>query len=529
MAANPNHDAKPEDVAWSWRRALQGDGRDYWPLWLIVAAAILLRFWSVSWLPGFNGDEAWYGVQVQQLLAGRDIDWRTPTGNVPGLLQMGSLWLLLSVFPPSILVLRIPALLASLAALAMAYAVGRRFFGSVAGMTALVLMASLPAVIAYARLGWDPSHSPVLILLAIYAALARRPLLSALVFAFALATHPANVFVAPMLTLALLGFERHRAAWRPALAVTARYAGLLMLAIGFSLILSVNASRYLDAGASAARLVDPAQMVTFIVQFGRLLSGDTIYRFIAGAGYGAALPIADALTAAAMLAILVGGMVALRRERDWRVIGVVAGWLASCAALYVVTGPWALRPALERFAFPMVPVTALAMAVLIDNSLGTARAKWKFQAMMTAIALPLMTSFALWYLVPLDRGTTRPVHGFWTGKPDPQQAAFGKISAAAGSAGARIVAEDWWLYWPAAYLAAGKPFVVVDGSAHAVAAAPNTYWIAYRGGVLDRSLARRGDVRFGWAIPTSNSHNVIQVWTNAPATYIPPRSPTPVP
>jgi 4-amino-4-deoxy-L-arabinose transferase-like glycosyltransferase len=196
--------------AFSWRVSLRHDVRVYWPLWLIVAAAIVLRLWDVHRVPGFNGDEAWYGVQVQQLLAGLPIDWRTPTGNVPGMLQIGSLWLLHSGFSPSLLLLRIPALLSSLAALAMAYAVGRRFFGATAGMTALVMMASFPAAIAYARLGWDPSHAPLLVLIAIYAAFAGRLLLSALVFAFALATHPATVFVAPLLVLAHFGFERQR-------------------------------------------------------------------------------------------------------------------------------------------------------------------------------------------------------------------------------------------------------------------------------------------------------------------------------
>lgn len=518
---NPDQSEPPS--AFSWRGSLRRDVRAFWPLWLIVAAATLLRLWDVHRLPGFNGDEAWYGVQVQQLLAGRPIDWRTPTGNVPGLLQIGSLWLLHSVFSPSLLLLRIPALLSSLAALAMAYAVGRRFFGATAGMTALVMMASFPAAIAYARLGWDPSHAPLLALIAIYAAFAGRHLLSALFFAFALATHPATVFAAPMLTLASFGFERQRKAWWLALAGIAPYVGMLLLAILFSLILSVNASHYLDAGKSAARLVDPVQAFQFVVQFGRLLSGDTIYRFMAGEGYGAAMPVVDAITAFSALAILAGGFIVLRRRPDWRIVGVLAGWLASLAALYVVTGPWALRPSLERFAFPMVPLTALAIAVMMERWFGDGKHKALFQVMMAAIAMPLIAGFWLFYMKPLDSGATRPNAAFWTGRPEPHQAAFDTIAAAAGPAGARIMAEDWWLYWPAAYQSAGKPFLVIDQSKVEVAPdagglAGNVYWIAYRGGSLDRALARRGDVRLGWTIKTSNPHNSMNIWTNAPRT-----------
>ena len=512
MADNPSID----DRRLSWRSALRSDLKEYWPLWVIVVAAVALRLWDMGRVPGINGDEAWYGVQAQQLLAGQAIDWRTPTGNVPGLLQIGSLWILHSVFPPSLLLLRIPALLSSFGAMAMAYAVGRRFFDARAGMAALLMMACFPIVVAYARFGWDPSHSPVLALIAIYAALARRRLLSALVFAFALSNHPSSVFIAPFLTLALLGAGRAHGGWRPALLSAAAFVGLLLLAILFSFLLSVGASQYLDFGESAARIVDPQQAMAFMVGFGRLLSGDTIYRFVAGAGFGAARPVIDVATALLLVAIGATGIFALYRRPEWSAIGLVFGWFASLAALYVVTGPWALNPGLERFAFPMIPLTALALATLVSAVFANGRRHWLFQPLVAAVTLPMLAGYCHFMLRPLDRGTTSPLTAFWTGEVEPRQAAFDWI-AAAGPVGGRIIAEDWWLSEPIAYYSAGSNFVVANANegiaSGGKAATGDIYWVTYRGGPLDRALDRRSDVRRRGVIGTSNAQNSLQIWS----------------
>lgn len=45
-------------------------------LWLtlnvavLLAVALVFRFWKLENLPGINGDEAWYGIQAQTLLEG---------------------------------------------------------------------------------------------------------------------------------------------------------------------------------------------------------------------------------------------------------------------------------------------------------------------------------------------------------------------------------------------------------------------------------------------------------------------------
>ena len=92
----------------SLRAKLSADVRAYWPLWMIVAAAVATRFYEFGRVPGMQGDEAWYGVQALDLLRGRGGELRTPTGNVPGLLHGGALVLLHSLFQPSLWLLRLP-------------------------------------------------------------------------------------------------------------------------------------------------------------------------------------------------------------------------------------------------------------------------------------------------------------------------------------------------------------------------------------------------------------------------------------
>ena len=498
----------------SLRKQFSADLRAYWPLWLIVAAAIFLRGYEIGRLPGMHGDEAWYGLQARRLLSGEAVEWRTPTGNVPGMLHLGSLTLLHAVLPPSLLVLRLPALISSIAALALAYLTGRRFFGPTAGMTAVVLIACLPIAIAYARLGWDPSHAPLLILAAAYAAFARRKLLCALLYALAVTNHPSAVFAAPFLTLGFLGFDRDRHGWRLAATNAAQLAALLFLAILLGIALSPGATHYVSILGGLRRLIDLDGWAHFALMFCRLLSGDTIYAYAVGEGLGAARRWADLAVGFALASALGAGLFWLWRRADWPMAGTIAGWLASLILLYLAAGPWVLEPELERFSFPMVPITALALAAVTERLLPNGR-RWA-QLILGAISLLLLAGFWLNYMAPLKQGRVRPTPGFWTAEQDPSKIAFQRITAEAGPAGARIMAEDWWLHIPIAYYAAGQPYDVVDASGQAQprrwAGKGSIYWVTYGGGKLDRAMARRADAQRRWSIATASRDNVIQIW-----------------
>ena len=507
--------ASADDYQARWRFWLNDFSSEHL-LWLIVATALYFRGYALGTLPGLIGDEAWYGVQAQRLLEGADIGLRTPTGNVPGLIQMGSLVLLHSLFQPSALLLRLPTFLSSLAAIAVCYSIGRRFFGPAAGMAALLLMACLPVNIAYARLGWDPSHAPLLVLIATHAVLAGRRLLAALVFALALSNHPAAVFTAPFLTLAFLGFDlasKGCAAFPRAIA----FAAMLGLAILGSLIWSPNAGHYLHPSHIVGRLFHPVAWAEFALGFGRLLSGDTIYIFIAGQGLGAWQAAIDVAFILAMVALIAGGSVHVFRNRDWQFAGILFGWLISLVLLFLIGGTDVVRPAFERFVVPMVPVTALTIAVLVERLSRDKMRKQVFHAALAAICVALLAGFWSHYLRPLERGENRPNPSLWVGLPQLNPIAARHILADVRDHDALVIAEDWWSYWPIAYQLYGSPLRTMDATWNnapsPVASQPGrTYWISYRGSRLDRQLERHSNFRLLRSIQSKDGENALNIW-----------------
>ena len=484
---------------------------------LLIAAAF--RLYALGRLPGVNGDEAWYGVQVQRWLAGETVDWRTPTGNFPGPLQFGLLAALQSLFPPSFALLRIPALISSLGAMALAYAIGRRFFGPAAGNAALVLMAILPINIAYARFGWDPSHSGLVVLAALYAALDRRPYLSALAFAFAILVHPTNVFAAPLLALSYLGVEwegRGRRAWGDAIL----YGAMLLLAALTLAAIIAGGTAATNLRGIGERLTSGGEWLLFPTLFIRLLTGDTVLTYVAGEGWETARRFADLLVVVSLAGLLAAG-VAKGWGRFGRGAGLVAGWLATLLMFFILAGSDALRPHVERYGFVLVAPTAIVVAVLIAKCLPK-RGLLRPGLLIPAAAVPLLGAFWAGYFQPLAAGSPEQHRAFWTGREEPKQAAYERIVAEAPSPGTLIVAEDWWLKWPIAYLARQHSLTVVRASEAAPpsSAAGPRYWVAYLGSPLDRDLAASGKATPLATIQTDFPGHALRVWRSAD---LPPR------
>ena len=264
----------------------------------ILAVALAFRLYALGRLPGVNGDEAWYGVLAERVGRGNPYGWRTPSGNPPAPFQLGLLTLLVRLAPPSFALLRLPAVIASIAQAVLTFFVARRHLGRGAALVALLLTAALPVEIVYARFGWDPSHTGLVAVVACHFALAGRLPALALVGALAVWVHPTNVFLAPFLAAILVtrSPDRRRALRRVALFLGVFAAGLAAVAIAVGIIGRGDTSAVKGA-AVLRRLVDPRAWWEFAVLYLRLLDGDTVFTFITGAGYGAARPFVDGAAA----------------------------------------------------------------------------------------------------------------------------------------------------------------------------------------------------------------------------------------
>jgi hypothetical protein len=478
----------------------------------VVAVAVAFRLHALARLPGINGDEAWYGVVAARLGAAGH-SWLTPSGNPPAPFQLGLLALFdrtLRVLPPSFAMLRVPAVLASLVQLGLTFFVARRHLGQAVALVAVLLTAALPIEIAYARFGWDPSHTGFVAVAALHFALVGRAPAVLALFALAVWVHPTNVFLAPWLVASLVFGETD---WRRA----ARRAGSLALGGGaLALVALVALALAGAAGGRAAavlwRVVDPRQWARFALALVRLLDGDTVLTFITGSGLGAARALVDAAVAVALGFAVVRGGRRVVAGGDPRKLGLVVGWLATLVAFFVFAGPDALRPHVERYGVCLLVPTIVALAVLVVEA-GAGQGPVVAVAVASAALLGL---FWRGYFVALETTGSTSHETFWTGPVEPKAEAFRLIEAETGGRPTAVLADGYWLYWPLAYLARGSRLDVQDVAAGGGTPTGAAYLVGFPDGSLDRWARAAPHVKLRWEIPGAGGRVVLRVWETPP-------------
>jgi hypothetical protein len=452
---------------------------------LIVALLVTsawFRLWHLSSMPGISGDEGWWGMQALAWRAGRPYQAHTTSGNPIDLFLLIPLALLHEVAAPSFTALRILPALVNVLALPVAFWFVRRIYGSVTAWVHTVAIAVAPTAIAHSRICQDPSQTIFWTGLVIYLSLlafterSRAWLYGAVamvVFPIALWTHPTNVFIAPFLVIAAVAVLRTLP--RPGYRATAFFvlpvAVLLVMAIRAwpALVHFVESNESLNKpwlSQAAGRMIDPAQWIEFVVNTARLFNGVTVYHYFSGARPWT-LPY-DAGFVIVMLAVLSGLWMGYR-ERPRRGTGVdnvsssgatldVAVIAASAAALllfYAFAGPKSLRPSAERWGLCLI-VPGLLVVSRGTSAWIELRPRLRIMAIAAAglIAAALLASFYVNYFREFATTGGRAHLTYITAPVEPKQQALARILAAGG--GDRpvvIVAREWWLFWPIAYLA----------------------------------------------------------------------------
>jgi 4-amino-4-deoxy-L-arabinose transferase-like glycosyltransferase len=440
----------------------------------LALAAVLtigagLRVVDLGSLPGINGDEAWYGVNVEMFRSGQPFFLQTGVGNPLNPLHSLPLLLFSYLSPPSLPVLRLPSALWGILAMLLAYPLLGRPLGSRAARWTAMLVALSPALVAYARLGWDPSDTPLVVLLAVSFAIRDQPGLALVTCAASFLVHPTNVFGLPIVA----------AAWGP--HGIARYQRLDDRAkrrlhigvIALGLIAAPTVLWVLARSAENPNTVLPSVEIVFervtsvsgwlevILGMFALFSGVTTGIFIGG-------PVSSSLwtvaVAGAMLALVVAPIAGWDRfHSNHRSVGpwLAAGIAVSLALVYVVGGPVAVQPAHERYVMFLLVPLAMLCAIGLD-AVEASRPRWGLLG-MGAVCVGLFTTLLATYVQPLmARGSDSEV-AFRTGSVEPKLAAYEYVQRDSARARVvRIVAEDWWLYWPLRYLAARDPRMHVE-------------------------------------------------------------------
>lgn len=483
--------------------------------------AVLARCHALSNIPGLNGDEAWYGVQAWSLAQGQGaLGWRTPTGNPINPLFFGPLTLLHGWLLPSITLLRSVAVVSGLLALVLNWFFCRRVFDRRTAVVSTILLAVLPINVAYSRFAWDASQSLGATLAVVYLSLAalRFPerfvawLLAALVAqAAAVWIHPTNVFVAPVIGLAMVlhwvslrseaGGVRSVVAglWRPLpivlLSVTIGAAvAWLGIATSGSGSLTQRLHERLVTPAAGASLPQPILLARFFV-------GGTVYRDIVGSrswlewplpanqdGWGADVALFWALMAGAMWLLWQSGRRVLGRKTvgkglpfDGRAqadtvatearldLLLLCGWLAALMLFAAVAGARALLPGQERFAVCLVAPAAILFSRSGALAWAAISVRWRPLLVAGAMGMCLlwMADFYVHYFVVIKRSGGNAHYTFRTAAVEPKVAAL-RFVAESGPGPKWIVCSQWWNYWPIRYLASADGRIHVLTSAEAV-------------------------------------------------------------
>lgn len=498
----------------------------------LLAATVAARLWQLGTIPGMNGDEAQYGIYAIQCLRGEAFPLRTNTGNPLNPFFFLPQVVLHAAFSPSFALVRVPAVLSGLAALVANYVLAYRLLGPRVATVSTIAMAVLPINVVYSRFGWDSSQSLLTTTFVLYGSLGaamdlrhrNRWLTIALLGAgVAVLVHPTNVFVLPLLGLALIWPSR---AWWVGWINRRQSASHWWFFCAGTLLLGLAALAVFRhrAGIGSGGLPMPSDLWSFAINYIRLFSGVTVYRFISGAtliaakkppastdwglsGINAWFMGPAALDVAFLALTLVVAICWWRVAmwRDWpegRFLAI--GWLVCTAAFFLVAGPRAIAPHWERYGLCLIaPAAVLASAAIvryIENRAAHLH-RTAYGACLLGAWL-LMGSFYTNYFMMFRQTGGRSHRAFRTASIEPKEAVLRYVltNTPPGNV-ATIMTSDWWSYWPIRYLAMGYPGRVrvvrpsttenSDGEYHDDFSTPEVVWHVEFVGTAEYDRARQ--------------------------------------
>ncbi|RUL83498.1 ArnT family glycosyltransferase [Tautonia sociabilis] len=329
-----------------------------WLIGVVVAALMVAGLWlrldRLEGIPLPTSDEAYYGIQTWRLLHGEPFEARTTSGNLLSPLFVASQAPILALTGPTVLALRLPAAIAGLAAVAVAFRLGRRMFGLEGGVIASMAMLCMPAAVVFSRFGCEFSQTPLVGLIAAAIAWSGRAGWFWAWAGFALLVHPTNILLLPLFwpLMIVRAAETRPGGWRAAV-LTSIVGGLCILpAFGWWISGNPNLDGYRD---------DPRAIGAFIDSFGRFVTYTDLtetdeetlsrhswwFRIVAGALLGA-------------------GSAAMARRRRWDLLALVAGVLLGLVAFDLAAGARVLNSVAMRYGAVLIAPTALVAAALVS-------------------------------------------------------------------------------------------------------------------------------------------------------------------
>lgn len=498
----------------------------YLVLALIAAAAIFLRVWHLSWLPGVNGDEAWYGVAAERLLKGGGVTLTTKSGNPINPLFFIPVLAAHLVARPSFFVLRLAAVFYGLLTIGAGYWVANRLWGKRPAICMAILLACIPVDLAYSRFTWDPSMIVFIDLLFLFACARFNVLWMYVLFVVSLVVHPTNVLELPagLVIAAAAALER-----RPSRLRTLLPVGLIPLALVF---VKFNPGFHGEAASAATqgvdllRLVRPRELLAHLQGFSRLLFGPTVYEYLVGPAAPAATFAANWVLGPLLFVGLLVALAASLKRRSYLLSGFIGGFLASLAASLPAAGPKIFDPGMERYGlFTLAPALLALVGIAAQFDFRGWAADLGKTVLVPAAGVAMLVSFYFSYFVPYLRTGGEAHRTFRTADPEPKLEVFEVLERQAQtSRTVAVFVDDWWLSVPLQYLDAqsGKfRFIQIDETPDITSmindalARGDSLFVTYESSRFDRFLKRRFDLSRS-AVPDRAGNALINVYGSRP-------------
>lgn len=423
----------------------------------IFFIAAIFRLIDLDHIPGFYGDEAWYGIQATNLINGKPIEWVSPSNRpLTNFFFFIPILLLQVFFDSSLCILRLPAAISGILAVFLSFRLFRDHLGRPTAISLALLTATLPTNIAYSRFGWDPSILIVYAILIIFFAF-RDDLKGTLISSFfALTAHPTALCIFPIVITTAL--SRQHSALLP--------SGHSQKKIGAAVLLACNIMAVIYAGSlniTSFRLSTTGKEYPFFRHLGGLFSGETAYLHI--------VDLSDSFGTINYL-ILIGTFLLLMLFL-FRCIGLKdssgsgrtifylgLGLLMSLMCGYLMTGPWFILPHAERYGVYLVFPCTLFFVILLHGSFPASKQHLPL-ALTILLSFFLLAGFYRHYFSPLYESGGNSHLAFRTGSVEPKQAAYLNILKESDGTPVRIFTDGWWIWQPFLYLAANNSAIEV--------------------------------------------------------------------
>ena len=428
----------------------------------IAVVAVALRVYGLGHLPGVNGDEAWYGNLALDCWNGKPrllTPSRIPVNPffaVPSFLLHG-------VFPPSVALLRVPALLSGLAALLLNAVLMRRFFGWTEAVISTTLLAVLPIMIAYSRFGWDTAQMPlatVLVLISAVHALRspsdRNMRLAWLALFAGLIVHPTCLFLMPLTLFATLETLQKDLPSRLRWLLTVLPSRSTMVCAGV-LVLLLTMLRFDWRHGRLIPSESTANIAMFLQLFADLFSGRTVVEYLSGAPVSASI---WNLWRIVVLLLTVVGLHQLLRSKDQEDQRMGNGLILGLLAFFVAAGNRGLEPGYERYGMILIVPVVYAWSKWLATLMRHAQPTFTVMTLLVP-ALLLMQSYftGVDYLQTTGGTASLPAR---TGHKDTRAQAAELLKQHIGRRPTVVLTSNFHCCQPLRYLLAGQPQIQVQ-------------------------------------------------------------------